>query len=73
MTKNKIKKIKGEHIQVNQEGNFGNSTEDVNGKDIVITQKTSKSNKSGAWSKWGSIGTWVSIAVAIVIAFIKCH
>lgn len=74
MIKNNIKKIKGEHIQVSQEGDLGNSAEDVNGNNIKIIQKAGKSNgKNGFWQKWGPIGTWVGIAVTIVIAIIKCH
>lgn len=74
MDKNKIKKVKGKHIQVAQEGDLGNSAEDINGNNIKLIQKTSGSNaKKGLWQKWGPIGTWVGIAVTIVIAIIRCH
>ena len=71
MAKNEVDKIKGRQINISQEGNSGNSTKNVDGEGINITQKTG--NKKEWWQKWGPIGTWVGIVVAIVIALIKCN
>lgn len=42
----------------------------VKGKKNVITQDTTTSSDTSVWSKWGCIGTWIAIAVAVIIAII---
>jgi len=61
----------GENL-ISQKGNKDENQKvsHVRGKKNVITQDTTINSDTSGWSKWGCIGTWIAIAVAVIIAII---